>query len=85
MSAPAQKCEKNTIFKENFAQKLFIAFKMANSCCFGLKGNLDFPDFQFYNINYRSSTLNINEKCLLIILKSKLLIFSLKIPSDTNT
>ena len=36
---------------------LFIAFKMAYSFCFGLRGNLDFPDFlqkQFYNINYRS-------------------------------
>ena len=29
---------------------------MAISCCFGLRGNLDFPDFlqkKFYNINYR--------------------------------
>ena len=25
-------------------QKLFIAFKMAYSCCFGLRGNLDFVD-----------------------------------------
>ena len=34
-----------TIFKQNYAQKLLIAFNMANSCCLGLKGNLDFPDF----------------------------------------
>ena len=45
MSEPAQKCEKNAIFNQNYAQKLFIAFKMAYSCCFGLRGNLNFPDF----------------------------------------
>ena len=42
--------------KQNYAIKLFIAFKMAYSCCFGLRGNLDFRDFfmqkKFYNINY---------------------------------
>ena len=30
---------------------------MANSCCFGLEGNLDFPEFlqkKFYNNNYRN-------------------------------
>ena len=35
----------NAIFNQNYTQKLFIAFKMAYSWCFGLKGNLDFPDF----------------------------------------
>ena len=33
---------------------------MAYSCCFGLRGNIDFPDFlqkKFYNINYRKFTL----------------------------
>ena len=33
-----------------------IAFKMAYSCCFGLRVNLDFPDFHqktFNNLNYR--------------------------------
>ena len=45
MSEPALKCENNVIFKQNYAQKLFIAFKMAYSFCFGLIGNLDFPDF----------------------------------------
>ena len=35
----------NTIFNQNYAQKLFIAFKMAYSCCFGLRGNINFPDF----------------------------------------
>ena len=47
--------------------KMFIAFKMAYSCCFGCRGNLDFPEFlqrKFFNINYRMwsvllSTLNI--------------------------
>ena len=46
---------KNVIFKQNFAQKLFVAFKIAFSFCFGLRGNLNFPDFlqkYFYNINY---------------------------------
>ena len=28
MSEPALICENNTIFKQNYAQKLFIAFKM---------------------------------------------------------
>ena len=45
MSEPAQKCENNAIFKQNYAQKLLFAFKMAYSCCFGLGRNLDFPDF----------------------------------------
>ena len=31
MSEPAQKCENNSIFKRNYAQKLLIAFKMACS------------------------------------------------------
>ena len=55
MSEPAQKCVNNAISNQNYAQKLFIAFKMAYSCCFGLRGNLDFPDFlqkKFYNIGY---------------------------------
>ena len=31
MSKPAQKCENNeAIFKQNYTQKLFIAFKMAH-------------------------------------------------------
>ena len=57
MSEPAQKCVNNAISNQNYAQKLFIAFKMAYSCCFGLRGNLDFRDFfqkMFYNINYSS-------------------------------
>ena len=45
MSEPAQKCENYAIFKQNYTLKLFVAFKMAYSCCFGLWGNLDFPDF----------------------------------------
>ena len=60
MSEPAQKCENNAIFKQNNALELFISLKMAISCCFGLRGNLDFPDFlqiKFYNINYRTANL----------------------------
>ena len=35
----------NTILKQNNALELFMSLKMAISCCFGLRGNLDFPDF----------------------------------------
>ena len=56
MSEPAQKCKNNcAIFKQIYTTKLFIAFKMAYSCCFSLGGNLHFPEFlqkKFYNINY---------------------------------
>ena len=55
MSEPSQKCENYAIFEQNYTLELFIALKMAYSCCFGLRGNLDFPDFlqkKFYNINY---------------------------------
>ena len=45
MPEPAQKCENYRIYNQNYAQKLFIAFEMAYSCCFGLRGNLNFPDF----------------------------------------
>ena len=42
MPEPAQKCEKYTICKQNYALELFIALKM---CCLGLMGNLDCPEF----------------------------------------
>ena len=29
---PTQKCKNNAIFKQNYAHKLFIAFKIAYSC-----------------------------------------------------
>ena len=46
MSEPALKCENNeAIFKQNYAVKLYFALKMTPSCCFGLRGNQDFPDF----------------------------------------
>ena len=32
MSETAQKCENNAIFKQNYALKLLIAFKIANYC-----------------------------------------------------
>ena len=53
MSEPAQKCENDAIFKQNYTLELFVAFKMAYSCYFGFRGNLYFPDFiqkKFYNI-----------------------------------
>ena len=59
MSEPGLKCENNAAnFKQIYAVKLFIAFKMAYSCCFSFVGNLDFPEFlqkKFYNINYWTS------------------------------
>ena len=51
---PGQKCENHPIFKQNYTLELFVAFKMAYTCCSDLRGNLDFPDFiqkKFYNIN----------------------------------
>ena len=60
MSEPGLKCENNAAnFKQIYAVKLFIAFKMAYSCCFSFVGNLDFPEFlqkKFYNINYSTTT-----------------------------
>ena len=56
MSEPAQKCEKYAIFKQNYTPELLIALKMVYSSFFGLRGNLDFPDFhqkKFYNISSR--------------------------------
>ena len=47
MSECELKYENDAIFKENYTQILFIAF--------GLRGNLDFPDFlqkKFYKMNY---------------------------------
>ena len=69
MSKPAQKCE--TIFKQIYALKLFIAFAMAYSCCFSLhKGKSRFSRFppkMFYNINYclrlRSKQFNSSKRC----------------------
>ena len=45
MSEPSQKCENNAIFKQNYTKKLLISFKISYSCCFGFRGNLEFPDF----------------------------------------
>ena len=56
MSEPAQKCEKYAIFKQNYTPELLIALNMVYSSFFGLRGNLDFPDFhqkKFYNISSR--------------------------------
>ena len=53
MSEPAQKCENYDIFKQNYTPELLIALKIAYSCFFGLRGNLEIPDFlqkKFYNI-----------------------------------
>ena len=36
---------KHAIFKQSYTLKLFVAFKIAYSYCFGLRGNLDFAEF----------------------------------------
>ena len=45
MSELALKCDKNACFKQIYTLKMFIAFKMAYSCCFSLGVNLHFPEF----------------------------------------
>ena len=55
MSEPSQKCDNNN-------QKLLISFKISYSCCFGFRGNLEFPAFlkkKFYKINYWTSFLGM--------------------------
>ena len=42
MSEKALKCENYAIFEPNYTLELFIALKIAYSCCFGSRGNLDF-------------------------------------------
>ena len=70
MSEPAQKCENYALFKQNYTLELFIALKMAYSCCFGLKGNLGCPDFlqksfiaSTTNIIFIRSQTDLNDEC----------------------
>ena len=37
MSEPAQKCENQAIFKQNYTLELFIALEMDYYCCFSKK------------------------------------------------
>ena len=82
MSETALRCENYAIFKQNYTQKLLISFKISYYCCFGLRGNLEFPDFlqkKFYNINYwlinfelvrmlnDNKSLILNELCSILI------------------
>ena len=61
MSEPAQKCENyEAIFKQNYTPELLIALKMVYSCFFGLRGNLDFPDF--LQKSFITSTPDRNDK-----------------------
>ena len=62
MSEPSQKCDNNAIFKQNYTQKLFISFKISYSCCFGFRGNLEFPDF--LQKSFLTSTTGRNPSCL---------------------
>ena len=58
MSEPALKWKNNASFKENYTLELIVAFKMAYSCCSGLRSKLDFPEIlqkKFYNFNYWSN------------------------------
>ena len=41
ISEPAQKCENQAIFKQNYTLELFIALEMVYYCCFSLGGNLE--------------------------------------------
>ena len=54
MLEPSLKCENNSIFNQNYTQKLFIAFKMAHSCFFGLRGIkiTHISSKKFYNNNF---------------------------------
>ena len=57
MFEPAQKCENQAIFKQNYTLELFIALVMVYYCCFSVGKNLDFLDFlqkKFCNIIYWS-------------------------------
>ena len=66
MFEPALKCENNAIFNQSYSLKLFIIFKMAYSCSFSLRGNLDFTDFvqkKFYNIDFRITFDPIAKTC----------------------
>ena len=70
MSEHALKCEHNAIFKQNYTLKLLISFKISNSCCFGFRRNLDFPDFppkKFHNINYWYGSLNNQARSLFLV------------------
>ena len=61
MSGYAQKCENNcAIFKQNYTLKLFIAFKMACSCCFASRGNLDFQEL--LQKSFKKSTTEVGLK-----------------------
>ena len=68
MSEHALKCENSAIFKQNYTMKMFIAFKMAYSCCFGCRGNLDFPEllqpifiFVIFNNNLTAKILDFSK------------------------
>ena len=41
-------CEYNALHKQNYYQTPFIAIKMANSCSFSLRENLDLIDFKLF-------------------------------------
>ena len=75
----------NASFKDIFTLKLFIAFKMAYSCCFSLGGNLDFPDL--LQKSFTTSTAvskNRSGKCGNQNLKSHAVVTRLSIPMNAS-
>ena len=62
MSEPALKCENNAIFKQVYILKLFIAFKIAYSCCLSLGENLDFTEFLQKKVLYIYLSLSFHAK-----------------------
>ena len=45
--------------KQNYTLKLLIPFKMAYSCCFGLRGNLEFLQKSFITLTAGADAMNI--------------------------
>ena len=67
MSELGLKCENNASFKQIYTLKLFIAFKMAYSCCYIFGGNLDFPEFlQKSFITSTNAIQNVNMTLFII-------------------
>ena len=61
MSEPAQKCENNdAILKQNYAQKLFFAFKMTKFLLLWLKGKSRFSRFPPKKLLNKSCSSQMN-------------------------
>ena len=70
MYEPAQKCENQAVFKQNYTLELLIALEMVYYCCFSLGGrNLDFPDF--LQKSFITSTVGTNCTIVLFVIVNK--------------